>query len=557
MFENLTGSWSENTNLFNYKKIIKSNLYYSLFNRKDQNNSILNWGESVLIKVDNNTFAYDDNLLIFNYSTSFRFKVLKVLGNWLLVNMMDSTNNINYVKFSNDLATKDYFVSNMIDKRPILESFATNTYNYLNVEMRTLDSYSTYPNFGNMFLKIDNTGGVVCYNMNYNFLINFSKNKFESYSFDLCHKSTDYIPIIRNLKFKELKNDSLIFEYITNNNKQSVVFTTKNYEINYNIYPDTFYNINQFVSLSNDYKVHQQYANYMNDLDLNSSLQPNTIVNIPSNQIFYTKEYFGGETITRFLYGDKTLTTAQTLVNNTNIVYANNSIIRSIYKINDKIKIGSTVYTITNLVFNDISNLATITISANIPTTGTYNIVLNDYTKSSVILNNVDYYQYNNSNQFVVDNIEMTNGVANITTSLDLTNYFISNDKIYIQSVSTKAIVEYTVQTITTSTITLTSNYTGISEQVNILATYYKPFSSIDLIFKTFNGRLYGYTSTESIAKMFGLTNLLVTFSNSTNIEFRQLALFYGNSSDVPIYLSENRLITIPNGQTMNFAIVL
>jgi hypothetical protein len=424
--------------------------------------------------------------------------------------------------------------------------------------MRTLATISTYPDFGNLILKVDDIGTLVCYNLSFSFFINFTKNKFQSLSFDLCHKNENFIPIIRNLKFKELTKDSIVYEFYTNNSRQYVVFTTKQFDANYSVYPDTFYDINTFVSLSNDFTVHQQYSNYLNDLDIASSLQPSSLIPILDDEVYYCMEYFGNESVYSYTYSDATLTTCQTFLDNTNICYASQpALIKTRYKVGDKIKSGNNTYTISSFGIESES-LITIYLNNNIATAGTYNITVNDYVKNNVTLNNVNFYysENGNSNKFEVEIASCINGTNTIQVSKDLRQYFAVDDSIYLFNVESNTEIEAIIFSITDTLITLSTNYSGNTGDTILKSTYFKPFSSIDLVFKTYQKRLYGYTASESIAKKYALTNLMVTFNTTVEQSFRQLAL-YVEDETIPVYLSENKLITIQQNSGMNFVIIL
>jgi hypothetical protein len=394
----------------------------------------------------------------------------------------------------------------------------------------------------------------------------------ESLSFDLCHKNEndEYIPIIRNLKFKEKKSDSLVFEYVTNNSKQYIIFSIKNYETDYSVYPDVVYNNKSFISLSTDLNVHSQFSNYLNDLDITTSLEYGLLSEIQSLGVYWCKEFKGGEILEKYSVSDTVYADVQSapdLGGSTKILYCDPTFFNNSFKAGDTIQVEAGLSDVKTEIdsFQTIPDPFTgldiieITCVEDLVEDSAYQIIVSDYSidEQEVELPSF-YYNDENDNWFHIDTVTATNGSKNITTIIDLRQYFVSGDVIKLANVSTGTQYSYEIDTINATTIVLTANFNETTGSTKIYANYFQPYASYDLIIKSFNGRLYGYTRDETIAKIYGFTNLLITFQHTADpaIDFRQVGIFYDNVDPQLIYLSENKKIALGLNDVIDFTVV-
>jgi len=265
----------QNYHLNNINLLKDSNyLKYNLNNRVDDDGNIIQWGNSVIIGIDNtrgNTIVAGDNITIFSLDDSIEWLVKKVTDHWILISIISTDGSINFNDYYNSKlpsSDNDYRIKQNSTIRFIRKAEISKNYQNLNVQMKSLDTLDQPINFGDMNIKVDLNGGIIVYNLSLSFFIELQDKNIEGVLFDLCVKSDDYRPIIRGLKFEEKVRDLdyLVFSHYTNEGKQYIIFTTKNIISEYSVYPDIYISDNLYNNIANDYRVPSLFNNMMNDI---------------------------------------------------------------------------------------------------------------------------------------------------------------------------------------------------------------------------------------------------------------------------------------------------
>ncbi len=288
-----------------------NSLWYNLNNRVDDSDNIIQWGDSVVIGIDNvngsTSIVAGTDITIFDLSDTIEWSVYKVSDHWIIISNLStdsSTSFSNYYNIKNPNNDDNFKIKQGIVERFIRKSEISKNYETLNVEMNALDTLSKTSNFGNMKMKADLNGGIIVYDLSLPFYIELQDKNIEGTLFDLCISSDDYKPIIRGLKFEEKVRDLdyLIFSYYTNNSKQYIIFTTRSYITEYAVYPDIYITDNLYNNIANDYRVPSLFNNMMNDIystefiDLYSSAD-GIKSKILTSEITYCKEVSEGDII--------------------------------------------------------------------------------------------------------------------------------------------------------------------------------------------------------------------------------------------------------------------
>ena len=582
LYNNLSGNVLLNNNNFLFKKLLLNNLYFSLFNRKDGNDNILSWGDSALVKVDitDGVFAVNDLVKLHTNLSKYRFKVLNIINDeWVLLNMIDSNNELNIFKLNSEIANKQYFLDNGLVKKKISKITTANSY-YLNIPVRLVSiDYTSKDSgkldFGNLILRKDDIGTLTIYNMNYNTFLTIDDTTISNITYDICEVyDKKYIPILKDIKFVAKKEDCLIFEYVWNNTIENIIITTKSIEVDYSLFVDVDYRSDTFVSLNTDTNMKPVNFNFYNDLQLNSSLQPNNLVAISDYK--FCKEVFYGDSI-------EWVENYEDILENDSrncyfksgeqyILYVKKNIRRGLvegdkikYTLEDATTITDTVGEIDYNIEADIIGYVPIPVTtgyvSGVPIRYGY-IFKQSYTEESYVINSTDIKQYSGDNDlFDIGNVTVANGSKSITfsPSINPANYFIDGSEIYI--IDENYEIKRYVMSVEVGEYALTTNYEGNNTTGKAFATRYN--IKTDLYIKSLNSRLYLFSDDIELVKKYNLTDLMLGCSYSVGSEdedFRQLAVFYnddGTSVDNPIYLSENIKYTLTKDKTYDFNIII
>lgn len=314
----LSGQESIQTSRANNLRLISGDISYQITNRTDDSDTVISWGESVLIGLyDTSLFSQGDQICIFeNATVPILWTVYAVEDHWLLVSFFDAITGLirfdEYMNEQNPSAVTDYKViydpSGAATEEYIRKVELHHNYKNLSVEMRALDTLNEYLSFGSMYMIADDTGNVIVYNLSTSLFNNIEEKNIDNVLFDLCISGDEYRPIIRGLTFVEKVADLnyLVFTYNTNFGKQYILFTTNSTLSSFAVYPDIHMTENLYNNVSNDIRVPALYMNMMNNIysseliDLYGADVGLLTANIST--MYYAKEVFEDDII----YGNGT-----------------------------------------------------------------------------------------------------------------------------------------------------------------------------------------------------------------------------------------------------------
>ena len=552
---NFNGGYSENVNIFNYKKQIKNKLYYSLHSRKDYADAELNWGESVIVKVaGDNPFVDGQTISILNHSKSSpRFTVLKSIDEWLLIKMNSTDGTDNFIRFTNSTDIQ-YTIGDGYNVRNISRSDPTNTYDIQTVELRSVDNMVKNTNFGKMILRTDDIGTITIYNLNYGVFDSIVSSEISDTLFDLCVDDVEYRPIVRGLSLVE-KNTSfghLVFKYSTNSGLRYVVVTTKRYENDFSIYPDALYDDLSFVNISSDFKVQLLHSNFLNDLSFSDIIQNGTLTKIPDAR--WCSRKFVGDKIYDYTHAEETIGTAS-VTNGSNVIVLNGDVV-DVFGEGDKIKIISTTYTITSVTQSSVELSVAYTGS----TSSTADIIADKGTEIEYMFGSPEDYSFTDGYTLIHIAQDATGTISSI--SIDARHNLVNGSKFKIKDFTADTTTEHTVTAIGDSSFTFTPSIVATGD-IAIYSDVYIPFIGKGIFVTVIDDKLYLYDSEldDILAREYSLTDIMCKFTvaaSGENIAFRQLSIFNGNDSEKEcIYLSENQLVTITDGNETEFTIII
>jgi hypothetical protein len=581
MYNLLSGNALINSNNYLFKTMLVDNLYFSLFNRKDNGDNSLSWGDSVLVKVEetDGDFQVDDLVKLHNDLSKYRFKIINISDDkrWILINMIDSNSELNVFKLNSDIATKEYWLDNGVVKKKISKITTANSY-YLNIPVRLVSiDYTSKDSgkldFGDLILRKDDIGTLTLYNMNLNTFLTIEDNTLSNITYDICEVfDKKYIPILKDIKFVAKKEDCLIFEYVWNNTIENIIVTTKKIEVDYSLFVDVDYRSDTFISLNTDTNMKPVNFNYYNDLELSGSLQATNLQLITGykfcKEVFYNDDIEWVESQTLVLENNNRNCFFKSGENNT--LYIKKNIRRFLVEV-DKIKytledFTETIDTIGAINYNiseDVNGYVPIPVvtgyTSAVPTM--YGFISKEgFTTQSYTINTTDIKQYTYDNDlFEIGDVIVANGLTTISfrAGLNPANYFIDGSEIFIED-ENEELKRYTIA-IDVFEYSLGSAYEGNNVTAKAYSTRYN-ISNIALYVKSLNSRLYLISEDINLIKKYNLTDLMLSFTYAVGVEdedFRQMGIFYNNSVDNPVYLSENIKYTLAKDKSYDFNIII